>query len=205
MARSRRACPERSRGNPRDTDPDHASRGFSTTVTSATLLMNKRDSGRIGCSSRQPQVQQQSPREAPPSPLSSRAKPRDLQFPRPRHQGPWRRRIAIPNRPVKWMRVERREGAGSGQDDKWTTPERLNCRSLGFARDDKGEDSAFLGCDGGNDSLTGLVHSSPHLAADKSGGMTKGRVALSLGSVAGPAVPSTSIQFDRNPVCSLGA
>ena len=32
----------------------------------------------------------------------------------------------------------------SGRDDKFIAPERLNCRSLGFARDDKGEGDASI-------------------------------------------------------------
>ncbi len=51
-----------------------------------------------------------------------------------------------------WMRVEGTAGPStalrSGWDDKFTVPERLNCRSLGFARDDKGEGGAFIWCDG---------------------------------------------------------
>jgi hypothetical protein len=36
----------------------------------------------------------------------------------------------------------------SGRDDKFISPERLNCRSLGYARDDKGEGDASMksGC-----------------------------------------------------------
>ena len=58
-----------------------------------------------------------------------------------------------------WMRVEGTAGPStalrSGRDDKFTAPERLNCRSLGFARDDKGEGGASIGCDGGNDGRSG--------------------------------------------------
>jgi len=35
----------------------------------------------------------------------------------------------------------------------------VNCRSLGFARDDKGEGGASIGCAGSNDNLTSVVHS----------------------------------------------
>jgi hypothetical protein len=38
-----------------------------------------------------------------------------------------------------------------------------NCRSLGCARDDKAEGRASIRCDGSNDSLTDLVHSSLNL------------------------------------------
>jgi hypothetical protein len=44
-----------------------------------------------------------------------------------------------------------------------------NCRSLGYARDDKGEGGAPIWCGGSNDNFTGVVHAS---------GMIKGRVAL---------------------------
>ena len=61
------------------------------------------------------------------------------------------------------MDARRKKRWRPGQNDKWTAPERRNCRSLGFARDDKGEHSASIGCDGGNDSLTGRVYSSRNL------------------------------------------
>jgi hypothetical protein len=40
---------------------------------------------------------------------------------------------------------------------------RVNCRSLGYARDDKGEGGASIGCSGGNESLADLVHPSLNL------------------------------------------
>jgi len=51
----------------------------------------------------------------------------------------------------------------SGRDDKFVAPERLNCRSLGYARDDKGEGGASIWCHGSNDSLTDPVHTFPNL------------------------------------------
>jgi len=51
----------------------------------------------------------------------------------------------------------------SGRDDKFIAPERLNCRSLGFARDDKGDGGASIWSGGSNDNLTDLVHSSLNL------------------------------------------
>ena len=66
-----------------------------------------------------------------------------------------------------WVLVEQTAGPSaalrSGRDDKFIAPERLNCRSLGFARDDKGEGGTSIGCDGSNDNLTDLVHSSLNL------------------------------------------
>jgi hypothetical protein len=38
-----------------------------------------------------------------------------------------------------------------------------HCRSLGFARDDKGEGGASIWCDGSNDNLTDVVHFSFNL------------------------------------------
>ena len=52
-----------------------------------------------------------------------------------------------------WAKAWAKAHDSSGRDDKFIAPERLNCRSLGFARDDKGEASASIGCDGGNDNL----------------------------------------------------
>jgi hypothetical protein len=51
----------------------------------------------------------------------------------------------------------------SGRDDKFIAPESLNCRSLGYARDDKGEGSASIWFDGSNESRTDLVHIFPNL------------------------------------------
>jgi hypothetical protein len=57
----------------------------------------------------------------------------------------------------------------SGRDDKFVFAThlsgegRVNCRSLGFARDDKGKGGASILCDGSNDSLTNLVHTFPNL------------------------------------------
>jgi hypothetical protein len=82
----------------------------------------------------------------------------------------------------------------SGRDDKFIAPERLNCRSLGYARDDKGEGRDSIWCDGINDSPTDLVHSSVNLPqASYLLGMTKGPVELPFGSIARlrePQVPA---------------
>jgi hypothetical protein len=47
-----------------------------------------------------------------------------------------------------WMLVQGTAGPPtalrSGRDDKFVGSERLNCRSLGYARDDKGEGDAFM-------------------------------------------------------------
>ena len=51
----------------------------------------------------------------------------------------------------------------SGRDDKFIAPERLNCRSLGCARDDKGEGDASIWWDGSNDNCTDVVHSTRNL------------------------------------------
>ena len=51
----------------------------------------------------------------------------------------------------------------SGRDDKFIAPERLNCRSLGCARDDKREGGAAVWCDGSNDNRTDVVHSRRNL------------------------------------------
>jgi hypothetical protein len=46
-----------------------------------------------------------------------------------------------------------------GRDDKFVGSEILNYRSLGCARDDKGEGGAPIWCDCGNDNPTDVVHS----------------------------------------------
>ena len=100
------------------------------------------------------QVKRQNQMKAPLSPLSSRAKPRDLQFTRP---SPLRYRGQ-----AGCVRGDSRSLCPR-QDEKFTATERLNCRSLGFARDDKGDGGASIWSGGSNDNLTDLVHSSLNL------------------------------------------
>jgi hypothetical protein len=62
-----------------------------------------------------------------------------------------------------WVLVERTAGPStslrSGRDDKFIAPEILNCRSLGYARDDKGDGRAPIEDSGAGDMSPDAVHS----------------------------------------------
>jgi len=45
----------------------------------------------------------------------------------------------------------------------------LNCRSLGYARDDKGEGDTSIWCDGSNDNLMDVVHPGRNLSPASQG------------------------------------
>jgi len=91
-----------------------------------------------------------------------------------------------------WVLVERTAGPSTplryGRDDKFIAPERLNCRFLGFARNDKGEDGALLKFGGPTNYPNGCRSFLPQLAAGSQLlGMTKGRAAFPFGVMAAMA------------------
>ena len=67
-----------------------------------------------------------------------------------------------------WAKAWAKAHDSSGRDDKFIAPERLNCRFLGFARNDKGEDGALLKFGGPTNYPNGCRSFLPQLAAGKS-------------------------------------